>query len=268
MVNAYVQRWLTGIILAAVIFGIIIYGSPLALTVIIALFSVGGMWEYNNMVLGKGFIKEKIEAAIFSVVIPFIMLWGGPQLLLAVLAFSMLIVFILFLGFVRESTFDIMSVVKIVFGIMYIPFLMSHFILLRNLEQGVLWVFFVLVMAIVGDITALYVGRYLGKRKLIPLISPGKTIEGTIGLVLGSTLACLVFAYFFFPEISLLKIGVLALSGSIIGQFGDLSESAIKRSFGLKDASSLLPGHGGLLDRMDCLIFIAPFVYYYKIYVI
>ncbi len=65
-----------------------------------------------------------------------------------------------------------------------------------------------------------------------------------------------------------MKIGILAFTGSIIGQLGDLSESAIKRNYGLKDASSLLPGHGGLMDRMDCLLFIAPFVYYYRIYVI
>jgi phosphatidate cytidylyltransferase len=131
-----------------------------------------------------------------------------------------------------------------------------------------MWVLFVLVLAFAGDITALYIGKYFGKHKLIPLISPGKTVEGTIGLVFGSTIACLIFGNFLFPHISLIKIGILAFTGSIIGQLGDLCESAIKRNYGLKDASSLLPGHGGLLDRMDCLLFIVPFVYYYRIYVI
>jgi len=70
------------------------------------------------------------------------------------------------------------------------------------------------------------------------------------------------------PEISLMQIAILAFAGSIIGQLGDICESAIKRNYGLKDASSLLPGHGGILDRLDCLIFIAPFVYYYRIFVI
>jgi phosphatidate cytidylyltransferase len=127
---------------------------------------------------------------------------------------------------------------------------------------------FVLVLAFAGDITALYIGKYFGRHKLIPLVSPGKTVEGTIGLILGSTAACMIFGYFFFTEVSLAQIAIVAFIGSIIGQLGDLSESAIKRNYGLKDASSLLPGHGGLLDRMDCLIFIAPFVYYYRIYVI
>jgi phosphatidate cytidylyltransferase len=87
-------------------------------------------------------------------------------------------------------------------------------------------------------------------------------------LVFGSTIACLIFAYYLLPEISLMQIAILAFTGSIIGQLGDICESAIKRNYGLKDASSLLPGHGGILDRLDCLIFIAPFVYYYRIFVI
>jgi phosphatidate cytidylyltransferase len=136
------------------------------------------------------------------------------------------------------------------------------------LDKGALWIIFVLVLAFAGDIVALYAGKYFGKHKLVPLISPGKTVEGLIGLVFGSTLACLIFSYYFFPEIPLTHIAILAFTGSIIGQLGDICESAIKRNYGLKDASSLLPGHGGILDRLDCLIFIAPFVYYYRIFVI
>jgi phosphatidate cytidylyltransferase len=93
-------------------------------------------------------------------------------------------------------------------------------------------------------------------------------VEGLAGLVLGSTMACLIFSYYFLPEIPLVQIAMLAFAGSIIGQLGDICESAIKRHYGLKDAGSLLPGHGGILDRLDCLIFIAPFVYYYRIFVI
>jgi phosphatidate cytidylyltransferase len=268
MVNSYVKRWLTGLILASIVFVLIVFGSPVVLTVVIALFAMGGIWEYNNIVLGKGFLIEKIEGTIFAAVIPFVILLGNSQLMIAVLAFCILVTFILFLGSVKETSFDVMTVAKVIFGLMYIPFLLSHFILLRSLDQGVLWVLFVLVLAFSGDITALYIGKYFGKHKLIPLVSPGKSVEGTIGLVLGSTTACLIFGYFSFPDAPLMKIGILAFVGSIIGQLGDLSESALKRNYGLKDASSLLPGHGGLLDRMDCLLFIAPFVYYYRIYVI
>ena len=111
-------------------------------------------------------------------------------------------------------------------------------------------------------------GKYFGKHKLAPFVSPGKTVEGLAGLVFGSTVVCLVFAYCFLPEIPLTQIAIIAFVGSIIGQLGDLCESAIKRTYGLKDAGSLLPGHGGILDRLDCLLFIVPFVYYYRIFVI
>jgi phosphatidate cytidylyltransferase len=127
---------------------------------------------------------------------------------------------------------------------------------------------FVLVIAIIGDTAGLYVGKYFGKNKLSVLVSPGKTVEGTIGLVCGSVASGLIFCYFFLPGQSFFHVFILSLVGSVIGQLGDLCESAIKRNYGVKDASSLLPGHGGLLDRMDSLIFIAPFVYYYRIFVI
>lgn len=267
MASNMAARWLTGLILAAVILLVIVIAPPFALTILIALVAAGGIWEYNNIVLGKGFVKEKLEGIIFALAIPIVTFLGTSQLVLAVLAFCILITFILFLGSVKESTFDVTIVAKVVFGILYIPFLLSYFILLRAADKGVLWVLFALVLAFAGDITALYIGKYFGKHKLSPIISPGKTVEGTIGLIAGSTVACLIFSYFFFPGLSLAKTGTLALIGSIFGQLGDLCESAIKRNYGFKDAGSLLPGHGGLMDRLDCLLFIVPFVYYYRIYI-
>ncbi|MEN6621361.1 MAG: phosphatidate cytidylyltransferase [Smithella sp.] len=267
MASNMAARWLTGLILAAVILLIIVIAPPLALTLLITLVAAGGTWEYNHIVLGNGFVKEKLEGTIFALAIPLVTYFGTSQLVLALLAFCILITFILFLGSVKDTTFDVTIVAKVVFGILYIPFLLSYFILLRATDQGVLWVLFALVLAFAGDITALYIGKYFGRHKLSPIISPGKTMEGTMGLIAGSMLACLIFSYFFFPGLSLIKIGILALFGSIIGQLGDLCESAIKRNYGFKDAGSLLPGHGGLMDRLDCLLFIVPFVYYYKIYI-
>ncbi len=268
MINSFVKRWLTGILLAAVLLAVIIFASAEILATIITIFIIGGVWEYNRIVFGKGFLKEKIEINIFAIVIPAVVLFGTSQLLVSVLTFCVLCVFILFLWSIKESTFDVLLVAKVIFGIMYIPLLTSHFILLRLLENGVYWILLVLIIAIVGDTAGLYIGKYFGKNKLSLLISPGKTIEGTIGLVFGSVLGSLIFSYFFFPDVSRVHILIISSVGSIIGQLGDLCESAIKRNYGLKDASSLLPGHGGLLDRMDSLIFVAPFVYYYRIFVI
>ncbi len=266
--NSNLQRWLTGIVLAVVLLLIIFFGSLELLAAMITLVIMVCIWEYTSIVFGAGFLKEKIESLIFAILIPGVVLFGDAQLLVALLAFAIITVFIVFLWKVNETNFDVSSVAKVIFGMIYIPLLISHFILLRKLDSGICWILLVLVIAIVGDTVALYVGKSLGKRKLIPLVSPGKTVEGTIGLILGATTAACLFGYFLFREIPIVHFLIIGLVGSIIGQLGDLCESAIKRNYGRKDASSLLPGHGGLMDRMDSLIFVAPFVYYYRIFVI
>ena len=266
--NSNLQRWLTGIILAVALLLVIAFGPLELLAAVITLCIIGGVWEYNGIVFGHGFLKEKVESLLIAILIPGVVLFGDAQLLVALLVFAIIAVFIVFLWKVNETNFDVSSVAKVIFGMIYIPLLTSHFILLRKLDSGIYWILLVLAIAIVGDTVALYVGKSLGKRKLIPLVSPGKTVEGTIGLIVGGTIAACIFGYYLMPRISLIHFLILGCVAGIIGQLGDLCESAIKRNYGKKDASSLLPGHGGLMDRMDSLIFVAPFVYYYLIFVI
>lgn len=266
--NSFLARWITGIVLAAILLSIILLASLEILTLVIAVIIAGGLWEYNHIVFGKGFLKEKIESHLFALALPFLALIGDERLLIAFMAFAVIIAFMVYLWKISGDNLDISSVAKVVFGLFYIPFLTSHFILLRKLDNGIYWIFLVLVIAIVGDTLALYVGKSMGRRKLIPLVSPGKTVEGTLGLIVGATLASCVFGYLLLPDIALWHFLILGFSGGIIGQLGDLCESAIKRNYGKKDASSLLPGHGGLLDRLDSLMFLAPYVYYYKIFIL
>jgi phosphatidate cytidylyltransferase len=136
------------------------------------------------------------------------------------------------------------------------------------MEDGIMWVFFILVLAFSGDIAAFYVGKTIGKRKLIPEVSPGKTIEGTVGLFIGSIAGCVLFKVLLYPSLPLIHVIILGFLGGVIGQLGDLCESAIKRASGVKDSGDILLGHGGLLDRLDCLIFIVPFVYYYQLFLL
>lgn len=266
--NSNLQRWLTGIILAAALLLIIFLGPLELLAIVVMLAIVVGVWEYTSIVFGHGFLKEKIESLAFAVLIPGVALFGTAQDLIAVFVFAFIVTFIVFLWRVNETNFDVSRVAKVIFGMLYIPLLTSHFIFLRKLESGVYWVLLVLIIGIIGDTVAMYVGKALGKRKLIALVSPGKTVEGTIGLIAGASIAACLFGYFFIPGISVIHFLILGFVGSIIGQLGDLCESAIKRNYGKKDASSLLPGHGGLMDRLDSLIFLAPFVYYYRVFVI
>jgi phosphatidate cytidylyltransferase len=130
-----------------------------------------------------------------------------------------------------------------------------------ELAKDLLSYFFLVLMS--ADAGAYYVGRALGKHKLAPSISPGKTWEGVVGGVGAALLMAWISHYWFFLELPL-KYGLpLAVVMTVLGILGDLSESALKRGAGAKDAASILPGHGGLLDRLDSLLFSAPLIYYF-----
>ena len=153
-----------------------------------------------------------------------------------------------------------------VLGIIYIAFPISHLILIRDLEQGRFWLLFIVCIIAANDTFAYYVGKGFGKHKLSPGISPKKTVEGALGGLIGGGAVALIFRQIFLAYISLEEISLLAIFIGILGQFSDLFESLIKRSAGVKDSGSILPGHGGMLDRIDSLIFPSPFLYYYLIY--
>lgn len=266
--TSHMKRWITGIIAIPILFGIIAYGGKDAFAVMIIFASLTGMHEYNRMAFAPGLFLEKMETMLIALFILLAAFYANLPLLLAVLTFAVMTVLILNLLRIRKQGLDMMLAGRLILGILYIPLLMAHFILIRQSPSGVLWIFFILVMAFAGDTAAYYIGRQFGKHKLLPEVSPGKTVEGTIGLVAGSIAGCLLFRQFFFPMLPVAHAAVLGLVGSVVGQLGDLSESALKRAAGVKDSGTLLPGHGGILDRLDCLMFITPFVYYYQEFVL
>ena len=135
-------------------------------------------------------------------------------------------------------------------------------VLVARLPQGKLWILYLLSVIFAGDTAAFYVGRCFRKHGL-KQISPGKTWEGTVGGLLANAVIAGIFGSVFFPSLSLTCIVVLGMSIGIFGQIGDLVESLFKRSSDLKDSGTLLPGHGGLLDRIDSLLFAIPVLYLY-----
>ena len=168
----------------------------------------------------------------------------------------------------RGAPFEKMigSVGSTILGVLYIPFLGSHLIAIRTgfdptLSAHLLSFFFLVLMG--SDAGAYYSGRALGKHKLAPSISPGKTWEGVVGGILAALAMGALAHFWFFRELPLKFILPLAVVMTVLGIFGDLAESALKRGAGAKDAASLLPGHGGLLDRLDSLLFNAPLIYYF-----
>ena len=148
-------------------------------------------------------------------------------------------------------------------GTLYIGYLVPHAALLYRLPDGKEWIFLVLLVIMVGDTAAYVVGTLFGRRKLFPEISPGKTVEGALGSTVASLAAGVIGGGFLLPDNPWVELLGISLILSVLGQAGDLFESWIKRVFGVKDSSALLPGHGGLLDRMDSLIFPLVFATYY-----
>jgi phosphatidate cytidylyltransferase len=148
------------------------------------------------------------------------------------------------------------------FGVIFIGWSLSHLVLLRNLPEGKWYIFFLCLLIWVGDSAAMYVGQGLGRRKLAPTISPGKTWEGAVGGAVGGVLAAVVSAPFLVPHLFAWHSVVLGGIISVAAQLSDLGESLIKRYAGVKDSGELIPGHGGILDRIDSVLFAAPLSFY------
>lgn len=268
MEATHLKRWITGIIVVPALVAIILLCPEFVFTLLITFLVLVGVYEYNGMVFQEKGGWEKTEGFVTGAVIPLAAYFGGVPLMFAAVVFAFHVFFLLFLARIRQHPMELSSLMKVVFGYMYIPLMMSFFILLRSMEQGIIWVIFIVVMTFSSDISAYYTGKYHGKRKLYPAVSAKKTVEGALGSMVGTVAGAVLFKLIFFPELPLLHSLVLGFMGGTLGQLGDLCASSIKRISMVKDSGSFLPGHGGILDRLDSFIFIIPFVYFYAVLVI
>ncbi|HKR01979.1 MAG TPA: phosphatidate cytidylyltransferase [Pyrinomonadaceae bacterium] len=243
--------------------------APLFVTLALAAM-VLGLYEFWVLARKRGIKPDVVvgfagAAALFTVFyfdrpaeVPVLLLLILPGLTIAALAAAML----------RGAPFDnmIASVGATVLGVMYVAFLGGHLVAVRTgfaqpRAADLLSFFFLVIMG--SDTGAYYTGRALGRHKLAPKVSPGKTWEGAVGGIIASLLMAALAHYWFFPELPLKWALPLAALMNVLGVLGDLTESALKRGAGAKDAAQILPGHGGLLDRLDSLLFNAPVLYYF-----
>lgn len=161
-------------------------------------------------------------------------------------------------GVINETAFLCLSV-------LYVVLLLSYLVLLRGLDYGHLWVLLLFFITWGSDTAAYFSGVHLGKRKLYPEISPNKSVEGLIGGFLGGIAGGLFFKSLFFPYVAFSDCILIGSVIGIIGPLGDLTESMLKRSSNIKDSGGLIPGHGGILDRLDSIMFSAPVLYYFAV---
>jgi len=149
------------------------------------------------------------------------------------------------------------------FGVLYLGLTLSTLSMTRLLPQGEWLIFFLLMVTWASDTGAYYIGTLYGRHRLAPTISPKKTVEGLVGGLISAIIVAYAARWWFFPDFSGLDCIILATLLTLAGLWGDLTESAMKRSVGMKDSGGILPGHGGMLDRLDSLLFTAPVFYYY-----
>jgi len=210
-----------------------------------------------------GFLSAGALLVIFSFTVP-----GQLPDLMIQIVLLMLTAGSLAAAMVRGEPFNrmIISVGVTVLGVMYVPLLGGYIIAVRvgfrpELSKDLLAFFFLVIMG--ADVAAYYGGRTFGRHKLAPGVSPGKTWEGAVAGMLASLLLATAAHYWFFPNLPLKFALPLAGLMNVIGVLGDLTESALKRSADTKDTAQFLPGHGGVLDRIDSLLFNAPLIYYF-----
>jgi phosphatidate cytidylyltransferase len=233
---------------------------------LIAILALIGLYEFCRMAFpGRKF--ETVLAILAGVPIC-LAVWSGDFIsLLAALTFAVLVFSLVYLFRIKDIRASAGDVALLFLGLLYVPFLLSHLGLLRMMPHGTQWIFLLLVIVMAGDTGAYYVGSTIGKRKLYPVVSPNKSIEGSLGGLIGSMVGAFIAKATFFSGLSVFDCIAASLLLGALGQLGDLFESMLKRSFGVKDSGKIFPGHGGMLDRLDSILFAAPAAFLYANYI-
>lgn len=246
------KRLATALVLIPLVTWIILASPQWLFLVVIAAVGLLAFREYDRIVAGQNLASPGILGMAAGLAVLFVpdpwLLAIGVTLLAMTVALR-----------VPELSAALATSAAFVLGVLYIFGAWRCAIDLRALNPH--WLMFAMLLSWAGDTAALYVGRTLGKHKLAPRVSPGKTWEGAAGSVAGGLIAGAIYAHYLLPTVLLPVVFGVAAAGNVAGQVGDLAESALKRGAGVKDSGTSLPGHGGWLDRIDSTLFAVPVVY-------
>ena len=259
--------WMGFLIVPPVIF-LIAIGPPSILFLMVLLATFFGLREFYNLALPHSKKAERIVGMGLGLILSLILSYSDMKVVFPFIVFLLLFLSVLFMRTSENLSSTISNIGITLFGIFYIGFLLSHVSLIRKMEDGMLWVLFLIAAVWAGDISAFLSGSLFGRHKLYPKISPKKTYEGLGGAIVGTVIVALAFARLFIPHLQRWPCILLAIGIGILGQLGDFAESMLKRSAQVKDSGSLIPGHGGMLDRLDSFLFSAPFLHYSLLYLL
>jgi len=268
----HLKRWITSIIAVPLLIALIFWASLPVFAAFISIVAAVALYEYFFIVFrgDRGRIFSPVALSGLGAGIAMIMAvaWLPANSLLFFVFLGLAAAALLSIQAYKKGPQIMETVALQVQGLVYIPLCLSMLVLLRAQPQGLAWIFFVLFVVFLGDVGAFYVGTYKGRHKLNAAISPGKTIEGALGGLGANLIVGLIFKLLFIPGLPVLHTLVLVVLMGLAGQAGDLFESELKRTARIKDSGSILPGHGGILDRIDALLFAVPVAYAWKILVL
>jgi phosphatidate cytidylyltransferase len=253
------------------------FGDPWPwFSLLIAAAALAGTWEFYHIVNFDRREPLLYLGLLWSLALVLSPHYTNPDTLPIVITTAVLISLIcLLLRRSREKAFHDWA--WTIVGALYVGWMLSYWLNLRGLEYGRNWVYLAMLTTFANDTGAYFIGRAMGKHKLAPAISPAKTWEGAIGGLVSAVLAAIVIAMVL--ELISVKVGtpfvfrywqimLLGFLAGLFAQLGDLIESLLKRNMGVRESGNLLPGHGGVLDRFDSLIFVGAVIYYYAVCVL
>ena len=260
-------RLISGAILVLLALVVIIAGGNVLLFSTLAI-SLVGMFE-----LYRVFQIEKSILAIITYIIAILYYcnlnwgWFADSMMITML----LIIALMFAYVFTYPKFEAKQLMVAFFGLFYVAIMLSYVYQIRMLENGVYLAFLIFICSWGADTCAYCVGMLIGKHKMAPVLSPKKSIEGAVGGVLGTALLTVIYLSIFRSQMNIsgTTIAILAVISAVaafISMVGDLTASAIKRNYDIKDYGKLIPGHGGILDRFDSMIITAPIIFYLAVY--
>lgn len=256
------RRVLSSVVFLPIFAVIVAWGPKVAFFALVALAAGLGLWEFYHLAEAWGSPVFRGAGMVGGLCLATGLYMGRPGLVLAALALVAIYPLGLSVIIRGSNGKSLAGAAATCFGAVYVAGLLGFTLLLRDLSYGRQAVFLLVAIVWCHDILAFYCGRAWGRRPLAPNLSGGKTWEGTYCGLAGGLAGALIARLTFMPALSAVGVLVLGLATGVAAEFGDLAESMVKRSAGAKDSGWIVPGHGGILDRLDSLLFAAPCLYY------
>jgi len=258
-------RLISGILLAVIAAAAMISGGNVLFFTLLAVSLIGLYELYRAMKVQEKSFSMLAAVGYLGVISYYFLLYFGMNAYIMIDVIFILILFLL-VYVMSFPKYRIEQVTAAFFGVLYVAVMLSYVYQTRNLPQGVFLVWLIFICSWGCDTCAYCVGMLIGKHKMSPKLSPKKSVEGAVGGVAGAALLGGVYGAaignYLHAESQVINYAVICAAGSLIAMLGDLAASAIKRNYEIKDYGTLIPGHGGILDRFDSVIFTAPVIYY------